>query len=79
MPECPNAGKKLVRHRHFFRKSIASVRHRHSGIRVSPEALATDESGIVQLCLFALVTEFFLRGQQLIPWPFDGRLFLEKS
>ncbi len=72
MPECPNAGKKLVRHRHFFRKSIASVRHRHSGI---PEAVATDESGIVQLCLFALVTEFFLRGQQLIPWPFD----LEKS
>jgi|688.fasta_scaffold384422_2 hypothetical protein len=36
-----NAGEKLVRHRHFYRQSISSVRHRHSGTRVSPVPLVT--------------------------------------
>ncbi len=47
MPECRNAGEKLVRHRHFFRLSSASVRHRYSGIRVQS---GTAGHGLVQHC-----------------------------
>ncbi len=39
----PEAGKKLVRYWHFSRQS---VRHRYSGIRVSPVTLVTDQFGI---------------------------------
>ncbi len=43
--KCRNAGipgKRLVRHRHFYSYSTVSVRHRHSGIRVSAVSLVTD-------------------------------------
>jgi hypothetical protein len=39
-----------VLHRHFFPKLTVSVRHRHSGIRVSPVPLVTYQSCITQLC-----------------------------
>jgi hypothetical protein len=44
MPECR---KKLVRHRHFFRLSGVSVRHRHSGISVQS---GTAGHGLVRHC-----------------------------
>ncbi len=51
----PPPRKKLVRHRHFYRQSTASVRHRHSGIRVSPvPLLVTDLPGIVKPWLFCI-------------------------
>ncbi len=34
--------KNLVRHRHFSSQSTASVRHRHSGLRVNQAPLVTD-------------------------------------
>jgi hypothetical protein len=34
VPNCPDAGKKLLRHQNFLRYTTASVRHRPSGIRV---------------------------------------------
>jgi hypothetical protein len=34
--------KKIVWHRHFYRKSIASVRHQHSGIRFSGHEFVRD-------------------------------------
>ncbi len=40
--KCRNARKNSIRHRHFYRYVTASVRHRHSGIRVSPVPLVTD-------------------------------------
>jgi hypothetical protein len=45
-----NAGKQAFRHRNIFRKLTVSVRQWHSGIRVSPVPLVTDESGIDQQC-----------------------------
>ncbi len=39
---CRIAGEKLVRHRLFSRQSTSSVRHRHSGIGVSPVPLVTE-------------------------------------
>jgi hypothetical protein len=39
MPDAGMPVKKLVRHRHFYRQSNASVLHRHSGIRMSPVPL----------------------------------------
>jgi hypothetical protein len=44
-----NAGEKLVRHWHFYRQSTSLVRRRHSGIRVCPVTLVTDQSGIAQI------------------------------
>ncbi len=76
MSESRNAGKKLVRHQKFFHKSIASVRHRHSGIKASPETLITDLSAIVQLCSFAITTEFFYLVD--ISWPPVAVLFLRR-
>jgi hypothetical protein len=45
--KCRNASTNLVRHRHFFRQSAASVRHRHSGIRVQS---GTASHGLVRHC-----------------------------
>jgi hypothetical protein len=38
----PSARPNCCWHRHFFRLSTGSVRHRHSGIRASPVPLVTD-------------------------------------
>jgi hypothetical protein len=44
MPDAGMPVKKLVRHRHFYRQSNASVLHRHSGIRMSPVLLVVSIS-----------------------------------
>jgi hypothetical protein len=55
--KCQNAGmlgKRIIRHRHLYDKSTVSVRHRHSGIRVSPVPLVTDKSGSGQLWTYVI-------------------------
>ncbi len=53
-------GKMLVRHRHFYGQSTMLVRHRHSGFKVSPVPLVTDQSSIAQLCKLKLFFDFLL-------------------
>jgi hypothetical protein len=57
MPECRNAGEKLVRHRNFFRYSAASVRHRYSGIRVQS---GTAGHGIIPALPSSALNPYFI-------------------
>jgi hypothetical protein len=68
MCKCRNAGEKLVRHRHFYRQSTSSVRHRYSGIwvspvryrwsRISPALLSC--ANIYKLHSSLIITDFYL-------------------
>jgi hypothetical protein len=75
-----NAGmpeKKLVRHRHFYRQSTSSVRHRHSGIKVSPVPLVTDSPALpAQLMLSTDLPHVFARVSPCLCLPTFQLLFL---
>jgi hypothetical protein len=53
MPESSNAWKKVSPH--FYHLSTVFVRHRHSGIRVSPVPTVTDWSGIAKQWFYSML------------------------